>query len=167
MCRSPCRRARLAISRSLPSRRTGASAADGGAGRNLSESDGHQTCDHGPSPRAPLRAQLKPRPVGFSRPRTRVIAAIAEGLSTKDIAVRFHVSPKAVESRRIRLMDRLDIHDVAGLVRYAIRMGICRWKSEGKLIIYCRRMFRFCQTCQNPRAVRGLLYERGLWVPPL
>jgi DNA-binding NarL/FixJ family response regulator len=61
----------------------------------------------------------------FLRPHEReLLQLIAEGLSIKNIAARLHVSPKAVESRRIRLMDRLDIHDVAGLVRYAIRMGI-------------------------------------------
>jgi DNA-binding NarL/FixJ family response regulator len=53
-----------------------------------------------------------------------LLQLIAEGFSIKDIAARLHISPKAVESRRIRLMDRLDIHDVAGLVRYAVRMGI-------------------------------------------
>lgn len=70
---------------------------------------------HTPSPPAPV----------FLRPHEReLLLLIANGLSTKDIAARLHVSPKAVESRRIRVMDRLDIHDVAGLVRYAIRMGI-------------------------------------------
>ncbi|MGE0681954.1 MAG: response regulator [Candidatus Binatia bacterium] len=59
------------------------------------------------------------------RPHEReLLQLIADGRSTKEIAARLHVSPKAVESRRVRLMDRLDIHDVAGLVRYAIRMGI-------------------------------------------
>jgi DNA-binding NarL/FixJ family response regulator len=61
----------------------------------------------------------------FLRPHEReLLQLIAGGFSIKNIAARLHVSPKAVESRRIRLMDRLDIHDVAGLVRYAIRMGI-------------------------------------------
>jgi len=66
-----------------------------------------------------------PAAPAFLRPHEReLLQLIANGLSTKDIAVRLHISPKAVESRRIRLMDRLDIYDVAGLVRYAIRMGI-------------------------------------------
>ena len=61
----------------------------------------------------------------FLRPHEReLLQLIANGLSTKDIAARLHVSPKAAESRRIRLMDRLNIYDVARLVRYAIRMGI-------------------------------------------
>jgi DNA-binding NarL/FixJ family response regulator len=66
-----------------------------------------------------------PIPPDFLRPHEReLLQLIADSLSTKDIAAQLHVSPKAVESRRLRLMDRLDIHDVAGLVRYAIRMGI-------------------------------------------
>jgi DNA-binding NarL/FixJ family response regulator len=61
----------------------------------------------------------------FLRPHEReLLHLIANGLSTKDIAAQLHLSPKAVESRRIRLMDRLNIYDVARLVRYAIRMGI-------------------------------------------
>jgi DNA-binding NarL/FixJ family response regulator len=53
-----------------------------------------------------------------------VLQLIAEGRNTKDIAVKLNVSVKTVETHRKQLMDRLDIHDVAGLVRYAIRVGI-------------------------------------------
>jgi DNA-binding NarL/FixJ family response regulator len=53
-----------------------------------------------------------------------VLQLIAEGQSTKDIASRLNVSIKTVETHRKQLMERLDIHDVAGLVRYAIRAGI-------------------------------------------
>jgi DNA-binding NarL/FixJ family response regulator len=63
--------------------------------------------------------------VDFLRPHEReLLQLITEGRSTKEIAARLHISSKAVESRRVRLMDRLNIHDVAGLVRYAIRLGI-------------------------------------------
>ncbi len=48
---------------------------------------------------------------------------IAEGHSTKEIAYQLHISIKTVESHRAQLMQRLRIHDVAGLVRYAVRMG--------------------------------------------
>lgn len=58
-------------------------------------------------------------------PRQReVLQLIAEGHSTKDIAQRLGLSVKTIETHRAQLMDRLDIHDVAGLVRYAIRRGI-------------------------------------------
>ncbi len=49
---------------------------------------------------------------------------IAESNSTKEIARKLEVSVKTVETHRMKLMGRLDIHDVAGLVRYAIRMGL-------------------------------------------
>jgi DNA-binding NarL/FixJ family response regulator len=53
-----------------------------------------------------------------------ILQLIAEGNSTKEIANKLNVSIKTVETHRMQLMDRLEIHDVAGLVRYAIRMGI-------------------------------------------
>ncbi|MFH0794744.1 MAG: LuxR C-terminal-related transcriptional regulator, partial [bacterium] len=49
---------------------------------------------------------------------------IAEGLSTKEIASHLDLSVKTVETHRTQLMERLDIHEVTGLVRYAIRMGV-------------------------------------------
>jgi DNA-binding NarL/FixJ family response regulator len=58
-------------------------------------------------------------------PRQReVLQLIAEGHGTKEIAARLNLSAKTVETHRAQLMDRLGIHDVAGLVRYAIRAGI-------------------------------------------
>lgn len=60
-------------------------------------------------------------------PREReLLQLIAEGCTTKEIAVRLHLSAKAAEARRSRLMDRLDIHDVAGLVLHAVRLGLVR-----------------------------------------
>ena len=49
---------------------------------------------------------------------------IAEGLTTQEIAYRLGISVKTVEKHRAQLMERLGIHDVAGLVRYAIRAGL-------------------------------------------
>jgi DNA-binding NarL/FixJ family response regulator len=58
-------------------------------------------------------------------PRQReVLQLIAEGNSTKEIARKLHVSVKTVETHRMQLMERLGIRDVAGLVRYAIRVGL-------------------------------------------
>jgi DNA-binding NarL/FixJ family response regulator len=58
-------------------------------------------------------------------PRQReVLQLVAEGHSVKEIAQILHVSGKTVETHRAQLMERLDIHDVAGLVRYAIRVGL-------------------------------------------
>lgn len=53
-----------------------------------------------------------------------VLRMIAERNTTKDIAQHLNISVKTVESHRAQLMERLNIHDVAGLVRYAIRMGL-------------------------------------------
>ena len=49
---------------------------------------------------------------------------IAEGRSTQEIALRMQISVKTVEKHRAELMARLGIHDVAGLVRFAIRTGL-------------------------------------------
>lgn len=58
-------------------------------------------------------------------PRQReILQLIVEGYSTKDIAARLHLSTKTVETHRTKLMERLDIHDIPGLVRYAIRVGM-------------------------------------------
>lgn len=53
-----------------------------------------------------------------------ILQLIGESLGTKEIAWRLGVSAKTVETHRRELMQRLNIHDVPGLVRYAIRNGI-------------------------------------------
>lgn len=53
-----------------------------------------------------------------------VLRMIAEGYSTKEIARGLNISAKTVETHRALLMQRLNIHDVAGLVRYAIKTGL-------------------------------------------
>ncbi len=58
-------------------------------------------------------------------PRQReILQLIAEGNTTQAIAKTLNVSVKTVETHRAQLMERLGIHDVAGLVRYAIRIGL-------------------------------------------
>jgi DNA-binding NarL/FixJ family response regulator len=58
-------------------------------------------------------------------PRQRdILRLIAEGGSTKSISKRLGISVKTVESHRYQLMHRLGIHEIAGLVRYAIRIGL-------------------------------------------
>jgi DNA-binding NarL/FixJ family response regulator len=58
-------------------------------------------------------------------PRQReVLQLVAEGATTKEIGRKLGVSVKTAEMHRSQLMDALGIHDVAGLVRYAIRMGV-------------------------------------------
>ncbi len=53
-----------------------------------------------------------------------ILQLIAEGQSTREIAKLLDVSVKTVETHRLRLMDRLAIRDVPGLVRFAIRAGL-------------------------------------------
>jgi DNA-binding NarL/FixJ family response regulator len=53
-----------------------------------------------------------------------VLQLVGEGKSTKDIAVHLGISVKTAESHRARLMKKLDIHETASLVRYAIRRGL-------------------------------------------
>jgi DNA-binding NarL/FixJ family response regulator len=53
-----------------------------------------------------------------------VLQLIAEGKSTKDAASLLGISVKTAESHRMRLMQKLDIHETASLVRYAVRRGL-------------------------------------------
>lgn len=58
-------------------------------------------------------------------PREReVLQLLAEGNSTKEVASRLNVSIKTVETHRRQLMDKLDIHSIAALTKYAIREGL-------------------------------------------
>ena len=71
------------------------------------------------------RVTEQSEPVDRLTPRQReVLQRIAEGLSTKEIAFKLSLSVKTVETHRAQLMERLDIHDVAGLVRFAVRVGL-------------------------------------------
>ncbi len=72
-----------------------------------------------PEPAAPEQeiAALTPR-------QTEILKLIAEGNSTKKIAEQLHISIKTAESHRANIMKRLDIFDVAGLTRYALRMRL-------------------------------------------
>lgn len=72
-------------------------------------------------------------PLDQLTPRQReILQLIAEGQATKQIAARLEVSVKTVETHRAQLMERLGIHDVAGLVRYAIRHGLVRIDEIGR-----------------------------------
>jgi two-component system response regulator NreC len=65
----------------------------------------------------------KPRDPLTTRERE-VLQLIAEGKSTKDVASVLGISVKTAESHRTRLMQKLDIHETASLVLYAVRRGI-------------------------------------------
>ena len=64
-------------------------------------------------------------PLDLLTPREReVVQLVAEGKTTKEIAEVLGVSVKTAESHRANIMEKLDIHHIAGLVRYAIRRGM-------------------------------------------
>jgi DNA-binding NarL/FixJ family response regulator len=53
-----------------------------------------------------------------------ILQLIAEGQNTKQIAELLKVSPKTVEYHRMKLMSALNVHDIPGLVRFALRVGL-------------------------------------------
>ncbi len=74
-----------------------------------------------------LHSQAKAEPSVFSVLTNRereVLQLLAEGKSTKEIAGLLHVSVKTIETHRQQIMDKLDLHSVAELTKYAIREGL-------------------------------------------
>ena len=55
-----------------------------------------------------------------------VLTLVAEGKSTREVAAILGISYKTADSHRTRLMDKLDVHETASLVRYAIRVGVVK-----------------------------------------
>ena len=53
---------------------------------------------------------------------------LAEGRSVSDIVCTLSLSPKTVETYRSRMMDKLGIHDLAGLIKFAIQQGIASFE---------------------------------------
>jgi len=69
----------------------------------------------GPHPSGPDNLTMRER---------EILQLVAEGRSNKEISGRLGVANKTVENHRAHLMDKLDIHDIASLTRYALRHGI-------------------------------------------
>ena len=68
------------------------------------------------------KTEVAPDPLS---PRERqVLQLIAEGKTTKEVATSLEISVKTAETYRTRIMEKLDIHETATLVRYAVRRGI-------------------------------------------
>jgi DNA-binding NarL/FixJ family response regulator len=66
---------------------------------------------------------LSPRE-GLSPRQTQILKLIAEGNTTKQVALHLAISVKTVETHRSALMKRIGVRDVAGLVRYAVKVGL-------------------------------------------
>ena len=72
-----------------------------------------------------LRAGAAPRPVDRLTEREReVLRLVARGLSTKEIAARFDISARTVETHRGNIMRKLELHSVALLTHFALREGL-------------------------------------------
>jgi len=84
----------------------------------------HYRASLGKPPGARKSPKLTPREL-------EVLQLIAEGYANKQIAGELFISIKTVEKHRQQLMHKLDIHDVAGLTRYAIAKGIIETSKGG------------------------------------
>ena len=71
-----------------------------------------------------LGSKARSQRAKLSKREHEVLQLIAEGKSTKEIAATLYVSVKTVETHRKQIMDKLDIHSVAGLTKYAVREGL-------------------------------------------
>lgn len=58
-----------------------------------------------------------------------VLQLLAEGKTTKQIGMKLHISPKTVEAHRLRVMEKLDIDNIAQLTKYAIQEGLTSSES--------------------------------------
>lgn len=65
-----------------------------------------------------------PKKPGLTLREREVLQLIAEGCATREIAGRLNISLKTVESHRSKIMDKLGLHTVAELTKYAVRNGI-------------------------------------------
>jgi two-component system response regulator NreC len=67
--------------------------------------------------------------VPLTRREREILTLVANGLTNQQIADQLFISPRTVDTHRTNIMQKLDIHDLANLVRYAIEHGII---SEGE-----------------------------------
>jgi len=66
-----------------------------------------------------------PGPLEALSPREReILQLVAEGKTSQEIAVRLSISPKTVDTYRSRLMGKIGVEDMAGLIKFAIQHGV-------------------------------------------
>lgn len=81
----------------------------------------------------PERVDVPSDPVAKLTPRQReILQLLAEGNSTKEIAFSLGLSGKTVDAHRLQVMKKLQIRDLLGLVRYAMRIGLVPTESPAK-----------------------------------
>ena len=71
-----------------------------------------------------LRTSRQGHPSGLTPRQQEILRLVASGRTTKEIARDLGISPKTVEFHRAQLMEKLGIHEVAGLTRYAMQQGL-------------------------------------------
>jgi DNA-binding NarL/FixJ family response regulator len=84
------------------------------------------TGDPGDGARGSIPATEQARLSRLTPRQRQILQLVAEGASSRKMARKLNLSVKTIESHRAQLMERLGIHDVAGLVRFAIRAGVVR-----------------------------------------
>lgn len=73
---------------------------------------------------SPEKKEKKNPGVSLSERETEILIMVSDGLSNKEIGEKLHISHRTVDTHRNNLMKKLDLHNVAGLVRYAFENGI-------------------------------------------
>jgi two-component system response regulator NreC len=76
-----------------------------------------------------LHVELSSADIPLTKREKEILALIVEGLTNQQIADKLFISPRTVDTHRTNIMQKLDLHDVASLVRYAIKHGLVR--SQG------------------------------------
>ncbi len=71
-----------------------------------------------------LAMTSEPQSAGLTNRQRQIVQALAEGKMMKQIALELHVSVKTIEADRRQIMEKLDIHSVAELTKYAVREGL-------------------------------------------
>lgn len=91
-----------------------------------------QTCvPSAPEPVANPAVPVRPNTMDLTSREVEVLQLIAEGFANKQIAAELGLSVKTVEKHRQAVMKKLDIHDIAGLVRHAVEKGIIEMNMAG------------------------------------
>lgn len=71
-----------------------------------------------------IRNHINPVDMGLTKREKEILTLVAEGLTSQNIGDRLYISIKTVNKHRQNIMNKLNIHDIAGLTRYAIENGL-------------------------------------------